>query len=185
VGLAHRPHRQRASSRAAARCVVRQACSQTCSTHPGCECAAESVLECRAACSTVLPPSAAACNAGGSTQPSPQPPLAALFASSLLAALTGVLFNPNGICRCATCAIDPSWLEVENVDRRSGLSVAEFREQYEIPNKPVILTDVVSGRWGAGRTCVPLLQSRSDGGCRNICSCSQACAVRYLAGHAC
>ena len=30
------------------------------------------------------------------------------------------------------------------MDRRSGLSVAQFREQYEIPNKPVILTDVVS-----------------------------------------
>lgn len=49
---------------------------------------------------------------------------------------------------CATCAIDPSWLEVDNVDRRSGLSVAEFREQYEIPNKPVILTDVVT-KWPA------------------------------------
>jgi len=31
----------------------------------------------------------------------------------------------------------------ENIDRRSGMSVAEFDEQYGIPNKPVILTDQV------------------------------------------
>jgi hypothetical protein len=40
-------------------------------------------------------------------------------------------------------AIDPAWLETDNIERRSGLSLAEFREQYELPNKPVILTDVV------------------------------------------
>ncbi|PSC67070.1 F-box protein [Micractinium conductrix] len=44
---------------------------------------------------------------------------------------------------CATAAVDPAWLEIDNVERRSGLSVAEFREQYELPNRPVILTDVV------------------------------------------
>ena len=58
--------------------------------------------------------------------------------------------------------MDPSWLEVDNVDRRSNLSLAEFREQYEIPNKPVILTDVVGAElhatgWipcGLGRSSV-------------------------------
>lgn len=51
--------------------------------------------------------------------------------------------------RCATCAIDPAWLQVESVDRRAGLSLEDFREQYEIPNKPVILTDVVRRAWCA------------------------------------
>lgn len=44
---------------------------------------------------------------------------------------------------CASLAVDPAWLEMDNVDRRSNLSPAEFREQYEVPNRPVILTDVV------------------------------------------
>lgn len=40
-------------------------------------------------------------------------------------------------------AIDAAWLEVDNIERRAGLSLADFREQFELPNKPVILTDVV------------------------------------------
>lgn len=49
---------------------------------------------------------------------------------------------------CATAAVDPAWLEVDNMDRRAGLSLEEFREQYERPNRPVILTDVVT-KWPA------------------------------------
>ena len=39
---------------------------------------------------------------------------------------------------------------MDNIDRRSGLSLAEFRAQYELPNRPVVLTDVVGGWWGWG-----------------------------------
>ena len=49
---------------------------------------------------------------------------------------------------CATLDVDPTWIEEENIERRSGLSVEEFKEQYERPNRPVILTDVVS-KWPA------------------------------------
>lgn len=51
---------------------------------------------------------------------------------------------------CATLDVDPTWLEVENIERRSGLTVEEFKEQYERPNRPVILTDVVCN-WPAMR----------------------------------
>ena len=48
---------------------------------------------------------------------------------------------------CASMALDPAWLEVDTIDRRAGLTVEEFRQQYELPNRPVILTDVVRRRW--------------------------------------
>jgi len=51
---------------------------------------------------------------------------------------------------CATLEIDPSWLETETIDRRSGLTVEEFRDQYERPNRPVILTDLVAS-WPASK----------------------------------
>ena len=38
----------------------------------------------------------------------------------------------------------------EDVDRRSGLTLEQFQREYEIPNRPVILTDVV-GKWPAMR----------------------------------
>jgi len=46
--------------------------------------------------------------------------------------------------------IDPAWLEIETIERRSGLSKEDFREQYEIPNKPVILTNIAT-QWPAAR----------------------------------
>ncbi|KIY99244.1 F-box protein [Monoraphidium neglectum] len=49
---------------------------------------------------------------------------------------------------CATAELLPEWLEVENVDRRADLSLEEFRERYEAPNRPVIITDA-AGRWPA------------------------------------
>lgn len=44
---------------------------------------------------------------------------------------------------CSTIDIDSSWLEVENIDRKSGLSIEDFKRLYERPNIPVILTDIV------------------------------------------
>lgn len=44
---------------------------------------------------------------------------------------------------CAHLAIDPAWLETENVPRRAGLTREQFREEFEIPNRPVIITDGV------------------------------------------
>lgn len=55
---------------------------------------------------------------------------------------------------CATVPLPPQWLEVDNVDRRSGMTLQQFREQYELPNRPVILTDVVT-RWPAMRKWTP------------------------------
>jgi hypothetical protein len=49
---------------------------------------------------------------------------------------------------CATLEVDPIWLEVENIDRRSNLSSEEFKSQYERQNRPVILTDIVT-KWPA------------------------------------
>lgn len=53
--------------------------------------------------------------------------------------------------------IDPAWLETDNIDRREGLSVEEFREQYERPNRPVLLTDVVGGRASGRRVLAAAL----------------------------
>jgi len=40
------------------------------------------------------------------------------------------------------------WTQVDNIDRRSNLSLEEFISQYEIPNKPVVIVDIVP-RWRA------------------------------------
>eukprot|EP00803_Ostreobium_quekettii_P005108 evm.model.scf_611.4 EVM.evm.TU.scf_611.4 scf_611:63945-73681(+) len=45
---------------------------------------------------------------------------------------------------CSQVEMDPEWLRTENVERCSGLCVNKFRKVYEIPNRPVILTDVVT-----------------------------------------
>lgn len=44
---------------------------------------------------------------------------------------------------CATAPLRSSWLQIDNLERRSRLSPPEFREEYERPNRPVVLTDVV------------------------------------------
>lgn len=49
---------------------------------------------------------------------------------------------------CATVELRPAWLELDNVDRRSGLTAAEFRATYEAANRPVVLTDGAAG-WPA------------------------------------
>lgn len=44
---------------------------------------------------------------------------------------------------CATLDIDESWTAVDTIDRRCNMSLEEFRREYEEPNKPVIITDIV------------------------------------------
>jgi len=46
---------------------------------------------------------------------------------------------------CTTVPLHSSWLKRDTIDRRTGLSVEEFKQQYELPNKPVILQNAVSG----------------------------------------
>eukprot|EP00667_Euglena_gracilis_P006218 EG_transcript_6270 len=49
---------------------------------------------------------------------------------------------------CAAGTMREEWLAVDNIDRRAGLTLEEFIEQYDMPNKPVMITDVVS-QWPA------------------------------------
>ena len=65
--------------------------------------------------------------------------------------LTGTRLNINNFYSdllyqpwlCAALDIDDSWINVDNIDRRSSLSLEEFKESYEEMNKPVIITDVI------------------------------------------
>lgn len=52
-----------------------------------------------------------------------------------------LLYQPH---LCATIEMPREWLQVDNIDRRSGLSVEDFVLQYERPNRPVIITDAIS-----------------------------------------
>ncbi|KAJ9053880.1 hypothetical protein DSO57_1020050 [Entomophthora muscae] len=58
-----------------------------------------------------------------------------------------VLFQP---WLCASTGIAP-FLGKENIDRRSNLSLEDFIEEYEVPNRPVIITDVIEN-WPAFKT---------------------------------
>ncbi|KAK9819897.1 hypothetical protein WJX72_003757 [[Myrmecia] bisecta] len=49
---------------------------------------------------------------------------------------------------CATTPLEPEWLETDNIERRSALSLEDFQRCYEIPNRPVVITDLV-GNWPA------------------------------------
>jgi hypothetical protein len=49
---------------------------------------------------------------------------------------------------CRSYELKPEWLKLDNLPRRSKLSVEEFLAEYEVPNKPVVLTDVVN-QWPA------------------------------------
>ena len=44
---------------------------------------------------------------------------------------------------CANVPLKSNWLKRDTIDRRLGLTLQEFREQYEVPNKPVILQGAV------------------------------------------
>eukprot|EP00878_Enallax_costatus_P037589 GHUV01042470.1.p1 GENE.GHUV01042470.1~~GHUV01042470.1.p1 ORF type:complete len:208 (+),score=47.38 GHUV01042470.1:256-879(+) len=53
---------------------------------------------------------------------------------------------------CAAVELQDDWLEVDNIDRRSGLTPDQFRQQYELPNRPVVMTDKMTnwpamGKW--------------------------------------
>ena len=52
-----------------------------------------------------------------------------------------LLYQPHF---CATVDLAPEWLQTDNIDRRSGLSVQDFVRQYEQPNRPVVITDAAS-----------------------------------------
>jgi len=45
-------------------------------------------------------------------------------------------------------AIDSEWLQADTIDRRDGLSLEQFRAEYERPNRPVVLTGAAAG-WPA------------------------------------
>lgn len=49
---------------------------------------------------------------------------------------------------CATTELQDEWLERETIPRRAaaGLTLAQFRAEYELPNRPVIITGLVSAR---------------------------------------
>ncbi|CAJ0831953.1 8519_t:CDS:2 [Entrophospora sp. SA101] len=56
-----------------------------------------------------------------------------------------VLFQPF---LCSSIELDQQYLGNETIDRRSNLTMDEFINEYAIPNKPVIITDIVTN-WPA------------------------------------
>eukprot|EP00277_Geminigera_cryophila_P016800 CAMPEP_0179442882 /NCGR_PEP_ID=MMETSP0799-20121207/26355_1 /TAXON_ID=46947 /ORGANISM="Geminigera cryophila, Strain CCMP2564" /LENGTH=494 /DNA_ID=CAMNT_0021228423 /DNA_START=21 /DNA_END=1505 /DNA_ORIENTATION=- len=52
-----------------------------------------------------------------------------------------LLFQP---WLCSSMGICHEWLERSNIPRRSNLSVQEFIDEFEAPNRPVIITDAMS-----------------------------------------
>ena len=51
-----------------------------------------------------------------------------------------LLYQPHF---CATTPLRPEWLERDILQRRAGLSAEDFHRLYELPNRPVVLTDAV------------------------------------------
>lgn len=49
---------------------------------------------------------------------------------------------------CANIPLKKRWLSKDTVDRRADLTLDDFRREYEVPNVPVIITDVVT-KWPA------------------------------------
>lgn len=37
-----------------------------------------------------------------------------------------------------------SWCKIDNIERRNNIALEDFIQQYLIPNKPVIVTDIVT-----------------------------------------
>ena len=74
---------------------------------------------------------------------------------------------------CATMPLQQEWLKRDNLERRLKLSAADFRELYEAPNKPVIITDQVNfwahnfhGCHMAAHTQVIFMSSEYEAGIR-------------------
>jgi hypothetical protein len=57
---------------------------------------------------------------------------------------------------CASAGIKPEWLVTNTIERRSAktLSVEEFVRDYELPNRPVIITDCIT-KWPAFHKWTP------------------------------
>ncbi len=64
---------------------------------------------------------------------------------------------------CATLDVDEAWLGVENIDRRSNLTLEAFRAEYEDRNIPVIITDVVQNWEAYGSWSVDYLRRAFEG----------------------
>ncbi|KAJ1477758.1 hypothetical protein T484DRAFT_1820114 [Baffinella frigidus] len=62
--------------------------------------------------------------------------------------------NPTLPWLCASLRLKPKWLARDNIDRRSGLSPEDFVREYEGPNRPVVITDVVT-KWPAMQKWTP------------------------------
>jgi hypothetical protein len=68
-----------------------------------------------------------------------------------------LLFQP---WLCASLRLKPRWLARDNIDRRAGLSVEDFVREYEGPNRPVVITDVVP-TWDAFKRFPPRAPPRA------------------------
>lgn len=58
---------------------------------------------------------------------------------------------------------DPTWTAVDNVDRRSNLTARAFRDEYEVPSRPVVITDIVP-RWPAFQSWARVALLQNQGG---------------------
>lgn len=66
---------------------------------------------------------------------------------------------------CAAAPIEDAWLAVDNIDRRSAeeLTVEKFKSEYEIPNKPLIITGAVDAWPGLTKWTDSYLVEQSKG----------------------
>lgn len=73
-----------------------------------------------------------------------------------------LLFQPF---YCAAAPIEDSWLAIENIDRRAAaeLTLDKFRSEYEMPNKPVIITGAVDHWQGLHKWTDKYLSDASEG----------------------
>lgn len=85
------------------------------------------------------------------------PPLRSVAAPNLFSDL---LFAPHLAC---ASPLQPEWLVRENVPRVSRLAPAAFRERFERPNTPVILTDEVTSWPAFGLWDAPWLERELGG----------------------
>ncbi len=70
----------------------------------------------------------------------PPPPARPLRVAGMYSDL---LHKPHWL---ASCALDAEWLARDTLPRAAGLSAAKFYADFEEPNVPVVITDVVRAR---------------------------------------